>query len=87
MPLVVSTTLAPAAKILRIRSRVISASLHNKMYKFVPARSEEQGLPLANVLQLLRIVNKNLDTELHARLLKIDVETSDLSISDAFLHG
>lgn len=43
--------------------------------------------PLANLLKLARIFNKDLNAQLHAGLLQIDVETGNFGARDALLHG
>lgn len=44
-------------------------------------------LPLSNGLQLGRITEQHLDTELHLLLLKAEVEAGDLGTNDLLGHG
>lgn len=44
-------------------------------------------LPFADFLELAGIIHQDLYTKLHTRLLKVDVQTSDLCTDDAFFHS
>ena len=44
------------------------------------------SVPLPNILQLVRIIDENLHTELHASFLQVDVKTRNLRVRDARFH-
>lgn len=86
--------MAPVARILRIRSRVISDSLRVVFEKGV-SKSRRRGEkrrrngdePPANGLELFGIVNGDVNSEVHTSLLKVHVETGNLGSGDLGLHG
>lgn len=44
-------------------------------------------VPLSDLLELSRIVDGDVDSEVHSLLGKVDVETGDLGSLDSSLHG
>jgi len=91
MPLVVRMTLAPEARILRTRSSVMSDSLQGRQHSARSAGGAgggggDEDAPLADGLELLRVIDGDVHTEVHARLLQVHVEARNLGARDARLH-
>lgn len=45
------------------------------------------SLPLADILELVGVIDHNVDTKVHADLLEVDVQASNLCVGDLCLHG
>jgi hypothetical protein len=88
IPLVVRMTLAPVARILRTRSRVMSDSLEGRGgLERGKKGGKEWDEPLADGLELVGVVDGDVNAEVHASLHQVHVEAGNLRAGDASLHG
>jgi hypothetical protein len=48
---------------------------------------QKKVAPLPDIFELVRVVDQNLNAELHPRLLKVDIQAGNFGIGYPFWHG